>query len=166
MNKKWIKFVYACVALCIVEPVASTPCADDEGPRGVVEAYITAMSQFRFNDAWEFVSENMTDSRGRDEWVGLQNMFYKGGEVTIFGMDIRQAHAIDDDPACEKSARVPNILKSRDKFNTQGTTEFEYYITIKDGEVWKVDSQETLFTEEAIREWFPDDEIPVFRDAY
>lgn len=166
MNKRWIKSVYACVALCIVEPVASAPCADDEGPRGAVEAYLTAMSQYLFNDAWEFVSENMTDSRSRDEWMGLQNMFYKGGEVTIFGMDIRQAHATDDDPVCEKWATVPNILKSRDKFNNQGTTEFEYYVTVKDGDVWKVDSQETLFTEEAIREWFPDDEIPAFRDAY
>ena len=58
------------------------------------------------------------------------------------------------------------MLKSRDKFNTQGTTEFEYYITINDGDRWRVDSQETLFDEVAIKKWFPNDEVPDFRDGY
>jgi hypothetical protein len=166
MINRSLKTALTGAILCMLDPAAAAPCAEDEGPRGAVEGYITAMSEYRFNDAWRFVNENMTDGRGRDEWLGLQNMFYKGGEVTIFGMDIRRAHGDGDDPACERRAIVPNVLKSRDKFNNQGTTEFEYYVTVKDGDAWKIDSQETLFDEEAIRQWFPDDEIPEFRDAY
>ena len=166
MKRILSSIVIAAASLCVCADVAATPCPNDEGPRSAVENYITAMSEYRFNDAFDFVSVNMTDGKNRDDWAGQQSTWYKGGEVTIFGKDVRQAHVTDDDIACEKKATVPNILKSRDKYNTQGTTEFEYYITVKDGDAWKVDSQETLFDNADIKKWFPDDEIPEFRGGY
>ena len=166
MKRFWSSSLIAIACLCVLVEVTAAPCPNDEGPRAAVDGYITAMSEYRFNDAYDFVSTNMTDGKTRDDWAGQQNTWYKGGEVTIFGKDIRQAHATAEDAACESRATVPNVLKSRDKFNTQGTTEFEYYITVKDGDAWKVDSQETLFKDEDIKKWFPDDEVPEFRKGY
>jgi hypothetical protein len=37
-------------------------------------------------------------------------------------------------------------------------------VLLKDGK-WRIDSQETLFDEPKIREWFPDDEIPEFKET-
>ena len=145
---------------------AAAFCPNSDGPQGAVNGYLTTMSEYRFKDAYDFVSATMTDGKTREDWAGQQSAWYKGGEVIIFGKDIRMAHAIDDDVDCEKKAIVPNVLKSRDKFNTQGTTEFEYYITINDGDRWRVDSQETLFDAVAIKKWFPNDEVPDFRDGY
>jgi len=58
------------------------------------------------------------------------------------------------------------VLNSRDKFNNQGMTEFEIYTVVRQGEAWKVDSQDTLYDAAAIERWFPGAEIPKFRDQY
>jgi hypothetical protein len=166
MKTFWRLIVIAIAGVCVPGEVAAAPCPNDDGPRAAVDNYITAMSEYRFSDAYDYVSTNMTDGKSRDDWAGEQSTWYKGGEVAIFGKDIRKAHATEDDAACETRATVPNVLKSRDKFNTQGTTEFEYYITVKDGGAWKVDSQETLFDDADIKKWFPDDEVPEFRSGY
>lgn len=145
---------------------AESFCPDSGGPQEAVNGYITAMSEYRFKDAYNFVSANMTDGKTREDWAGQQSVWYKGGEVTIYGKDIRTAHTIEEDVNCEQKAIVPNVLQSRDKFNTQGTTEFEYYVTINDGDGWRVDSQETLFDDADIKRWFPNDEVPEFRGGY
>ena len=79
--------------------------------------------------------------------------------------DAREPHrAIKNVFFCEDSAVVPNVLKAKDKFNNQGSTEFELYTVIKADGGWKLDSQELLFEEADIRKWFPNDEIPEFQD--
>ena len=120
-------------------------CADDSGPKKALESYLLAMQAHKFNDAYEHVTASMTDGKSREDWAAQQKLFYEGGEVNILNIDIRKAQATDDDATCAKKASVPNILKSRDKFNNQGTTEFEVYVAVKDGDAWKRVSQETLF---------------------
>ncbi|MBK8961258.1 MAG: hypothetical protein IPM80_23230 [Proteobacteria bacterium] len=146
--------------------VLAADCADDSGPRKALENYITAMQAHKFNDAYNFVTSNMTDGKSREDWAAQQKLFYEGGEVNILSMDIRKAQGTDDDATCGAKANVPNILKSRDKFNNQGTTEFEVYVTVKDGNTWKVDSQETLFDAEGVQKWFPGEKVPEFKDQY
>ena len=131
-----------------------------------LEGYLTAMQNHRFAEAFEFVSSNMTDGKSVDEWATLQEYLYVGGEVTIFGISVRDAKAFDDDLECRTKAIVPNVLRSRDKFNNQGTTEFELYTVIRNNDGWKVDSVEVLFEEDEIRQWFPNDHIPIFRNQH
>ena len=53
--------------------VAAEPfCPDSEGPQEAVNGYITAMSEYRFKDAYNFVSANMTDGKTREDWAGQQ----------------------------------------------------------------------------------------------
>ena len=68
-------------------------CADDSGPRKALESYITAMQAHKFNDAYNFVTANMTDGKSREDWAAQQKLFYEGGEVNILSMDIRKAQA-------------------------------------------------------------------------
>lgn len=156
------------VALLLVVPVgvSAAPCANGSGPEGAVANYLSAMQDHRFNDAFDFVTSKMTDGKPREEWVGLQKLFYEGGAVNIFGIDIRDAQEAQGDAACGALAIVPNVLKSRDKFNNQGTTEFELYTTARNGDVWQVDGQETLFDQPDVDNWFPGEKLPEFRDAY
>ena len=144
----------------------AAPCADDSGPHAALQGYLTAMQDHRFKDAFEFVTATMTDNKSREDWAAQQKLFYEGGEVNILGTDIRKAESSDGDVKCAKKVTVPNILKSRDKFNNQGTTEFETYVVVKDGDHWKVDSQDTLFNAEGVKRWFPGEKIPEFRDQY
>jgi hypothetical protein len=53
------------------------------------------MQERRFIDAFKFVSNSMTDGRSNKDWAELQEMFYTGGGVIIFGIDVRQAIATD-----------------------------------------------------------------------
>ena len=146
--------------------VLAAECGDDSGPHAALDGYLKAMQAHKFNDAYDFVTTNMTDGKSREDWAAQQKLFYQGGEVNILNIDIRKAQTTDDDAACANKASVPNILKSRDKFNNQGTTEFEVYVAVKDGATWKVDSQETLFDAEGVQKWFPGEQVPEFKDQY
>ena len=152
-------------ALACTSAVAA-PCADDAGPHAALQGYLTAMQDHRFKDAFEFVTATMTDGKSREDWAAQQKLFYEGGEVNILSTDIRKAMPSAEDAACAKKVTLPNILKSRDKFNNQGTTEFETYVVVKDGDKWKVDSQDTLFDAEGVKKWFPGEKVPEFRSQY
>ncbi len=141
-------------------------CGDDSGPHAALDSYLKAMQAHKFNEAYDFVTATMTDGKSREDWAAQQKLFYEGGEVNILEIDIRKAQGTADDASCAKKASVPNILKSRDKFNNQGTTEFEVYGAVKDGDSWKVDSQETLFDAEGVQKWFPGEKVPEFKDQY
>lgn len=154
------------VGMLMTGSALAADCADDSGPRKALESYLTAMQAHKFNDAYDTVTSNMTDGKSREDWAAQQKMFYEGGEVNILNIDIRKAQASADDAACAKKASVPNILKSRDKFNNQGTTEFEVYEVVKDGANWKIDAQETLFDAEGVQKWFPGEKVPEFKDQY
>lgn len=140
-------------------------CADGAGPEAAVRGYLEGMKAYQFESAYDFLTDNMTDGQSKEDWTELQLKFIVGGEVVIGKLDVRKAHSNPQDQGnCTASAIVPNVLKAKDKFNNQGSTEFELYYTVKQQQGWKIDSQESLFDEKKIRQWFPDDEIPDFLD--
>lgn len=142
------------------------PCVHDEGPRTAVVGYITAMKENRFEDAYQFVTATMTDGKPVAEWAAPQRKLFELGGVKIGEVDVRQAkREMADADTCAPRAKVPNVLRAGDLLNNQGSTEFEVYNVVLEGEQWKIDSQETLFDEPAIRVWFPDDKIPTFQDT-
>jgi len=124
-----------------------------------VEGYLTAMQQRRFADAFDFVSDAMTDKRARDDWSSLQQQFFDRGEIVIDGLEPLSAVSLESDEVCATRAVVPNVLRSRDRFNEDGVIEFELYTVVRDGIHWRVDSQETLYDSPVIHSWFPDIEI-------
>lgn len=162
-----IKVLTAVLALVLMPYVyASEPCPDGDASRAAVAGYLSAMQDHRFTDAYDFVTATMTDAKPREEWAAVQKLFYQGGGVNIFGIDIRAPQPSDDGADCSARVIVPNVLKSRDKFNNQGTTEFEIYSVVHGDQGWKVDTQETLFDETAVERWFPGEDMPEFRDQY
>jgi hypothetical protein len=141
-------------------------CAAEPGPQAAVVGYITAMKAQRFEEAHQFVSATMTDGKPAAEWAALQARMFQLGGVTIGKVDVRDGvRDMNADGTCAGSAKVPNVLHATDAANNQGSTEFEVYTVVLNGERWQVDSQETLFDEAAIRQWFPHDEIPNFEDT-
>ena len=140
-------------------------CSGDQGPRWAVEMYLTSMKEYRFVDAYDHITAKMTDNAPAEEWAGTQRRVFEYGEVEMSDPDAREPHrAAKNVFFCEDSAIVPNVLKAKDKFNNQGSTEFELYTVIKEGGAWKLDSQELLYEEADIRKWFPNDEIPEFQE--
>ncbi len=136
-------------------------CALDPGPEAAVRGYLTAMKDHHFEDAYKFVTATMTDGKSVAEWAGQQKKMFELGGVSIGQIDVRVAKRDMKDAAnCAASATVPNVLHAGDVLNNQGSTEFETYKVLLQGKDWKIDSQETLFDEPRIREWFPKDKIP------
>ncbi len=140
-------------------------CAQEPGPREAVLAYGKAMQEKRFEDAYDHVSKTMTDGRPREEWAALQRKMFELGGVELQDPDVRRPRRALVDGKCAEVAQVPNVLRAKDVLNNQGSTEFEVYTVVFSDGAWRVDSQETLFDEPRIREWFPDDEIPAFQDT-
>ena len=139
-------------------------CSNDQGPRRAVEMYLTSLKDYNFEDAYDHVTSRMTDDQGREEWAGSQRRVFEYGEVEMESPDVRAPHrAIKSVFFCEASAIVPNVLKAKDKFNNQGSTEFELYTVVLEGDAWKLDEQELLYEEEGIRKWFPNDPNPDFQ---
>lgn len=164
------RFLIGCgMALGLMNEAAAEDapaCAADPGPKAAVEGYVTAMKEHRFEDAYQFVTATMTDGRPVAEWAALQKKMFELGGVTIGKVDVREAkREMEPDGTCAPRAKVPNVLHAGDVLNNQGSTEFEVYQVVRDGERWKIDSQETLFDEPAIREWFPNDPIPQFQQT-
>ena len=161
-----IRWVMLLPLSMLITSVSGEPCMDGEGPEAAVRSYLTAMQEHRFNDAYAFVTAKMTDGKVEGEWAALQKLFYQGGEVNLLSMDIRDALVVDGESDCSTTALVPNVLVSKDKFNNQGTTEFELYTTRKVDGSWRVDMQETLFEQSEVDQWFPGETMPEFRDQY
>jgi hypothetical protein len=162
-----MKTLVQLVLLGALLPTAA-PAVDCPGgaPESAVQGYAAAMKAQDFAAAYDFVTDTMTDGRPRAEWAALQKKMFEFGGVSIGKLDVRKG-VPDAAPGggCPVSAKVPNVLNAMDVLNNQGSTEFEVYtVLLKDGK-WRIDSQETLFDEAKIREWFPTDEIPAFKDT-
>ena len=162
----WATLIAIGVAIGIALYGGGQDCRQDTGPRVAVEGYLRAMKERRFDDAYGFVSARMTDARPQAEWAALQAKMFELGGVKLADPDVRTPQrATDADGHCLAEAKVPNVLRAADALNNQGSTEFEVYTVVLDGKTWKVDAQETLFDEKEIRAYFPNDEIPAFKDT-
>jgi hypothetical protein len=164
LKTKIVHLISFIIGLLINVQVLAAQCPSSVLPQKALTNYLEAMQERRFTDAFKFVSNSMTDGRSNKDWAELQEMFYIGGGVIIFGIDVRQAIAIESDADCSSTAIVPNILRSRDNFNNQGITEFELYTIVRIDGRWLVDSQETLFDQPDVDKWFPGETIPEFLD--
>jgi len=152
----------AILLACPASAAFAVDCAQAPGPREAVQAYGKAMQEKRFEDAYDHVTATMTDGRPREEWAALQRKMFELGGVELQDPDVRTPRRAMRDGTCADVAQVPNVLRAKDVLNNQGSTEFEVYTVIFGDGAWRIDSQETLFDEPKIREWFPDDEIPAF----
>lgn len=118
----------------------------------VVASYLKAMQEQRFPDAYQYVSSTLRAGKGVEEWAKEQQYVMQMGEVKI--IDFKVFPAII---GADGMARVPNILKSQDKFlNQLGLDEHEIYELIKEEGAWRID-QQTLAEGADRAEYFPED---------
>ena len=137
--------------------IAGAPCAvraDAPKPEDAVRNYLKAMQDHKFNDAYDYVSSNLRGGKSREEWAKEQQYMVEVGEVKIFEFKVFPAEMMGAD-----KARVPNILKSQDKFlNQLGLDEYELYDVIKEEGQWRID-QQTLVEGADREEYFPDEKV-------
>lgn len=138
-------------------PAAGAPATAsgaNAAPDKVVEAYLKAMQGQRFPEAYDYVSKTLKAGKSREEWAKEQQYIVQMGEVKIFGFHVFPA-AVQADG----TARVPNILKSQDKYlNQLGLDEYELYELIKEDGQWRID-QQTLVEGADRKDYFPDDAV-------
>ena len=133
-------------------PAAAPAAASELTPDKVVAAYLKAMQEQRFADAYQYVSSTLRAGKGVEEWAKEQQYVMQLGEVKIIDYKVYPAII-----GADGIARVPNILKSQDKFlNQLGLDEHELYELIKENGAWRID-QQTLAEGPDRAEYFPDD---------
>ena len=140
----------ACAALLFsaVRPILAS--ADERSPEDTVRQYLSAMQSHRFNDAYDLVSTTLRAGKDREEWAKEQKYIVETGEVKIFEFKVFPAQNVTAD-----KARVPNVLKSQDKYlNQLGLDEYEVYDLIKEAGQWRID-QQTLVEGSDKDEYFP-----------
>ena len=119
-------------------------------PEDTVKGYLSAMQENRFQDAYEFVSSMLRADKDKEEWAKEQQYIIQMGEVKIFGFEVFASVVSDDG-----KAKVPNILKSQDKFlNQLGLDEYEVYELVQEEGAWRIDHQ-TLVEGADRADYFP-----------
>ena len=161
MYKYFAAIVMSACLTATVGPVRAESCTYNDAMKPVMD-YVAAMKEYRFPDAYEALTDNMTDSLPREQWAAGQQRLFDLGQVVIGEIDVRWPQHLNR-RSCKSRALVPNVLSAKDRFNNQGSVEFEIYTVINDGDRWKIDSQETLIDEKDVRRWFPGDEIPEYK---
>lgn len=141
---------FACAAFLFsaAHPVIAS--AADRSPEDTVRQYLSAMQGHKFSDAYDLVSSNLRGGKDREEWAKEQKYIVETGEVKIFEFKVFPARNVTAD-----KARVPDILKSQDKYlNQLGLDEYEVYDLIKEDGQWRID-QQTLVEGAERDEYFP-----------
>lgn len=165
-----MKSILTLVALATALLVASglvhrQICLHDSAPQQAVRDYMKAMKAQEFEDAYDFLTERMTDGKTRADWAATQRKLFELGAVEIGEIDVRAPQrAVRHLIFCVPEATVPNVLNAKDRLNNQGSTEFEIYTVLKEGALWKLDGQQSLFDEAEIHRWFPGETIPTLKD--
>jgi len=108
-------------------------------PEETVKAYLQAMKDQKFDEAYKQISKAMTGGKDAEAWAKEQKYIMQSGDVKIFKFDVYAAK-IDGN-----TAKVPNILSSQDKFlNQLGADEYELYTVVKENGDWRIDQQEQV----------------------
>src|SRR5690349_3685035 len=125
---------FATAATAAEEPAAAKPAAPAAAapapaaageltPDKVVENYLKAMQAKNFTEAYKYVSNTLKAGKTLELWSKEQQYIMDMGEVKIIDFHVYPAIIGKDGVA-----RVPNILKSQDKFlNQLGLDEHELY---------------------------------------
>jgi hypothetical protein len=117
----------------------------------VLRAYLGAVKDQRFDDAYDLISKAMRQGKSKDAWAKDSKSTMAFADVKIFSFTVYPAKVEGD------KALVPNVLESQDKFvNTLGLTEHELYTLIREDGGWKID-QQVLVEPPDIPKWFPKD---------
>lgn len=133
-------------------PAPAPTAAGELAPEKVVENYLKAMQAKNFAEAYKYISSTLKAGKPLEVWSKEQQYIMDMGEVKI--IDFKTYPAVIGKDGV---ARVPNILKSQDKFlNQLGLDEHEIYEVIKEDGAWKID-QQTLAEGQDRAEYFPDD---------
>jgi len=133
---KWLSAV-TCASLLILATNAISASEGERSPDETVRQYLSAMQAHRFNDAYDLVSKTLRGGKDREEWAKEQKYIVEVGEVKIFEFKVFPARDVTAD-----KARVPNILKSQDKYlNQLGLDEYELYDLLKEDGQWRIDQQ-------------------------
>ena len=108
-------------------------------PEETVKAYLQAMKDQKFDDAYKQISKAMTGGKDAEAWAKEQKYIMQSGDVKIFKFDVYPAKIEG------ATAKVPNILSSQDKFlNQLGADEYELYTVVKENGDWRIDQQEQV----------------------
>jgi len=108
-------------------------------PEQTVESYLKAMKEQKYDQAYQYLSKAMAGQKDAETWTKETTYQMQTAEVKIFEYEVFPGK-IDGDVA-----KVPNILKSQDKFlNQLGATEYELYTLIKENGEWRIDQQEQV----------------------
>ena len=161
MLTRMILAVIFCLMISSSFAIHAESCTYNDAMTPVV-TYTKAMKEVRFADAYAVLTENMIDGLAVAAWAEGQRKLFRVGQVVIGKLDVRWPQEIIRN-SCKRQAKVPNVLSAKDRFNNQGSVEFELYTVLNDGSGWKIDSQETLFDEPDIHRWFPGDTIPEYK---
>jgi hypothetical protein len=161
MNHKQAKWCFLATIVCGAVDVNAESCTYSDAMAPVV-LYTEAMKEYRFDDAYAVLTGNMTDGLAVAEWAAGQRRMFELGQVVIRKADVRWPQHIDP-ASCAERALVPNVLHAKDRFNNQGSVEFELYEVVHADDRWKINSQETLIEERDVHLRFPGDEIPTFK---
>jgi hypothetical protein len=149
--KVFIRHTAIVFVLLLSFVVAATVSAAERSAEDTVRGYLKAMQENRFSDAYDFVSTTLRRGKNQEEWSKEQQYIVQMGEVKIFGYQVFDAVMVAD------KARVPNILKSQDKYlNQLGLDEHEVYDLIREDGQWRID-QQTLVEGSERREFFPEE---------
>lgn len=147
--------------LFLASAVSAESCKYSDAMAPVV-VYTEAMKTYRFDDAHRVLTAAMTDGLDAEQWSAGQRRMFELGQVVIRKSDTRWPQHLDAS-SCAERALVPNVLHAKDRFNNQGSVEFELYTVVRKPDGWRIESQETLIDEAAIHKYFPGDEIPEFK---
>jgi hypothetical protein len=108
-------------------------------PEDTVRAYLKAMQDRKFDQAYKHISKAMAGGKDAEAWSKEQKYMMETADVKIFKFDVYPAKVEGE------TAKVPNILSSQDKFlNQLGADEYELYTLVKENGDWKVDQQEQV----------------------
>jgi hypothetical protein len=137
--------------LCLAIAGPSLAAATERTPEDTVKQYLGAMQNHKFSEAYDYVSSTLRGGKSREEWAKEQQYIVEVGEVKIFEFKVFPAEKVGED-----KAKVPNILKSQDKYlNQLGLDEYELYELVKEDGQWRID-QQTLVEGAEREEYFPE----------
>src|SRR5262245_27792955 len=118
-------------------------------PEDVVQRYLGALKEGRFETAYDLVSRGMTQGKPREVWAKEQKAGMAFADVKIFDFTVHPGRVEDG------KAYVPNVLSSQDRFlNQLGLTEHELYTLVREDGAWRVD-QQVIVEPPDIPKWFP-----------
>ena len=139
------------MSMMLVSWGAASVRAADDTPEATLKAYLSALKDARFEDAYDRCSKAMRQGKSKEDWVKEQKSLMAFADVKIFNFTVYPAKVQGE------TAQVPNILESQDKFvNTLGLTEYELYTLVKEDGGWRVDQQLLIETPD-VPKWFPKD---------